>query len=1270
MAKTGVLDYQRYLNTLQTLNDLGQTFPSNQQTYNFSVVGGTTSSWTATISWETLILDKVTYSSKETGYVPNVDSSQIVGYFDGGTGTQYTTGVISLPANMYTGPMLPGGDFNVPLTVVHLSWFNGITRYAQQIGFIQNWEPGVEIGDPAQDFDYHPVYGLESTLTLAGPSAIVYGDDLVLTATTDMGIDLGVNKTRVRFYRSSTGTDVVIGTAYFTGTVATLVLPTNPNLPINVYDIYAISQPRNPYNSATSNHLSLRVEAGVPLLVNTSTFTPSQTYYYPGQIVNYRLGVKPDPAFTATGIAVSNPISIKLVDQFTPYTETNILNANFVQGQTNTNFTVQSSMIDTARTYSQTHWSITTSTQTTSSYTATLFVYNTETVTSTWGYQTIGRYMGGTTSTSINVGTSTTVTVIGQPFPLTITQSSTNTFVTEEFIVTVNNPNVAYYNSITIYAQKGATIEALSTSSHSGTSTFTASVYISSSTGTWTLYASYPGDVGLSLINANLASTSNSLNHVIRNGNELLPKPVLTFYRTTSSDILIVTANTSTTLTNIVSFYEGTTLLGTGTWVRNSGTVYRAISEMKTYKTSGFARNFEAMKNLQASVIVNNSFRQYDGAAYVELDPYVYPYHALMPVRWKDTNQPSGTALLDQGFLPIPDAPPTYTNYLKMTSNGMNNSYITPVGWASPGYDPNNTIPGGDANYWGSRNNMTVVNQQQGGAPSPKFPNKFHLFKYYDGTNYNLNAVTGTNISAIADPITFGSWGANDISRVDKIGDSRGYNVMAIEVSSTPRPLLNTPSGYTERVAFPNPRTGVSDNYVDLVEFIGTATWQTAYYEEAVWPSNGGQKTIQAWLYRFTPEIPQGNTDFTTFYPIQTAFQRAPNGEIYRQSLNDAWINYGSKQFTNSESNLFNDWYTAVTNPLGTTITSQAGSYGASNTQTVTLTLPRNTITNLANVHAVWTGTQNLSVEYGKFYGFDIYISTATTNMTLDAYTINSNNQYFGNPVLDIARDANAIRLVASVNFDTQPTEAAEMTGSVVFFEEGTNRKFGVSTLTNQVATLDVYASTLYNGVGSRGIHIQSRFTSTNATIASTASTVTKSVIAYSDNYFGGSLPFDMQYVSVTPGTTSTYTLYKAYQTPSGKTQTSMYGSIRVRVPFFANTTGQGTLYFQTMFSENSTGTYSTPVALPIVNYYWPDPPYGSLRLDRVSSNKISATRDNRGDYSGYDITLFFWNQGIPNSMGGANIKVTITTTSTSAAAIPTSAQVGFQNFLSFQYLA
>jgi hypothetical protein len=814
MAQTGILDYQRYLNTLQTLNRLGQTFPSNQQTYNFSVAGGVTNQWTATISWETLILDQVSYSSKASGYVPNVDSSQVVGYFEGSTSTQYSTGVISIPARMYTGPMLPGGNYNVPLTVVHLSWTNGTSTYAEQIGFIQNWEPGVEIGDPTLDFNFFPVYSIPSTLTLTGEAGIVYGDNLTLVATTDMAIDLGVDQTRVRFYRVSTGTDVVLGNAYFTGTVATLVLPTNPSLPIGTYNIYAASQPRGVYRGATSNTINVLVESGVPLIITTSTFTPSLANYFPNHIVNYRLGVIPNPAFTASGVVVSNPVAIKLVNAFTPFTETTILSANFVAGQTNTNFTVQSSMIDVARTYPQTTSTITTSTQNSTQYTATLFVSNTLTVVSNWGYQTAGRYRAGSTSTAISVGTSTSVTVTGQAFPLTITQSSGNTYYDEGFSITVGTTTATYYTNISIVATRGTSTTVLFTGNNSGTSTFNVNNIIIATTGTYTITASYPGDLGSSLINANLASTSNTLTHIIRLGQDLLPTPIVTTQRTTSSDIIRITASTSTTLTNTLTYFYSVSNLGTSSWVRTFTTVattvttilYPGLRTWSSYLNGGLIRNWD--------------FNIYDEAG-----------------RYRVTPSPYGWC-------------------------------TTTTNWATPTYS----------------------------AFTPLKINSSRLFKYYDGSNYDLTKVTATNFTEVLDPLVEGTtwtttfvtsgggpgtgdpnikWNYYDIYKIDTLGDTRGYNVIGLDASvytgrtdmteGDPvrlyfkvKPYRSGATGITYVDDPTAPTSGstrqVITRYIDLVEYIGEITWNRI--------QTASPPPITVKLFKFTPTIPQTTREY------------------------------------------------------------------------------------------------------------------------------------------------------------------------------------------------------------------------------------------------------------------------------------------------------------------------------------------------------------------------------------------------------------------------
>ena len=1143
MAQTGILDYQRYLNTLQTLNDLGQTFPTNKQTYNFSVTGSTTASWTATVSWETLILDKVSYSSKASGYVPNVDNSQVIGYFEGGTTTQYSTGVISIPANMYTGPILPGGDFNVPLTVVHLQWFNGTTTYAQQIGFIQNWEPGVEIGDPTLDFYYFPVYSIPSTLTLTGDTGIVYGDNLTLTATTDMNIDLGVNQTRVRFYRESTGTNIVLGTAYFTGTVATLVVPTNPDLPIGTYNIYASSQPRGVYRGATSNTLTVRVEAGVPLIVTTSTFTPSQAYYYPGHTVNYRLGVIADPAFTATGIAISNPISIKLVNAFTPFTETNILSGNFVNGQTTTNFTVQSSMIDVARQYPQTNYNITTSTQNSTQYTATVFVYNAETISSSWGYQTAGRYRAGSTSTSVNVGTSTIVTVTGQAFPLTITQSSGNTYYDEAFSITVGTNTATYYTNISIVANNGSTSTTLYSGNNSGTSSFTVNNLVISTTGTWTITASYPGDLGSSLVNANLPSTSNTLTHIVRLGQDLLPTPIVTTERTASADIIRITASTSTTLTNTLTYFYGLTNLGTSSWVRSYTTVattvttilYPGLRTWSSYLNGGMIRNWD--------------FNIYNEVG-----------------RYRTT--------------------PSQFGWCTTTTN-----------WTPP-VDPKFT---------------------------PLKINSCRLFKYYDGSNYDLSKVTGTNYNEVLDPLVEGTtWNIDldDISlntnyrtysynvyKIDTLGDTRGYNVIGLDARTYTgrtdmtdadpvrlyfkvKPYKSAATGYTyvDDPTAPTtygPIRQLKTRYIDLVEYIGEITWTR--YQTA-----DPDKSITVKLFKFTPTIPQTTREYksnvngvtaeldlpdaittSTFVNIHAdpgrnhvpyqltppqkwiwelhsstnrsqwrgSFSRnLPDGNLsdaQREGMKfgyaatggpggdfeyDSYVNWGKKQWGPLQGwyrpgnpgyaqweldDFYNEWYATfgVAQPItdwrymrvnqdwynqaeiwydnaGVTTTTTY-TYIPQDIQIGTLTLPPNTLPDAAGVHVSWPGTLGLPVEYGRYNSFDIYTLTDPTVVAITATNISVFSANSGETSLS------QVEYVTNKVYPTNPVKlTAKIQGSQYQFDGGAAINTGTVQFINQTTGAVITSTNITNSLATVYLYANNLTTATVSTTATTGVSV------------------------------------------------------------------------------------------------------------------------------------------------------------------------------------
>ena len=1275
---TGILDYKRYLNTLQTLNDLGQTFPSNQQTYNFSVAGGATAAWTCTISWETLILDRVSYSSQATGYIPNVDNSQIVGYYEGSTSTQVSSGIISLPRNMYTGPILPGGDYHVPLTVVHLQWFDGVTTYAQQIGFIQNWEPGVEIGDPTSGFDYHPVYGLPSNLTLAGVGGLIYGDDLILAATTDIPLDMGTH-TLVKFYKKvSGGPDVLIGTSYFVDHTATLVLPTIDNFPIGQYDFYAISSTYKNYLHATSNDFHVRIETGIPLIVGTSTFVPAKAYYFPGDTVTYNLGVSPDPVFTASGIAISNTVTISLINGFDPYTQYVQATTNFVNGQTSNLLTINSSMITVDRFNPESHWSISGSQidNVNGIYTATLFFYNTETVYSAWDSQYVGKYAAGSTSATIHVANTSVITVVADPFPISIAQNNTNTYLTEEFIVTVNTPNVAYYNTVTIYAQKGASTEVLHTANHSGTSSFTASVYINSTTGTWTIYASYPGDLGLSLVNANLASTSNSVSHVIRDGYELKPTPILNFYRTPTNDILEVTANTSTTLTNVVSFYEGTTLLGTASWVREDGIFFYPTDARNTHYSSGFARNFDVLQTRQTNVTVNKpgfstpQLREYNGVTERYPDSSVGEAAGNLGYRattWVDSYIPLYGAQNDQLLTCWnPNYSPPYWPAAGVTAKRINwNSCPTSIGWASPISSTSTyTDPNGDP--WALNPNMKTLNQVEGGAPAGKFPNKYTLFKYYDGTNYDLAAVTGTDVYAVADSIQFGNWanGATGyhVAKTDTIGDSRGYNVIGIDATtSAHRPLSNTPSGYTEKLYFDtsevDPQTGaIKEASIDLVEFIGTITWQTQYNESGVWPDVANRKTYTAWLYKFTPEIPQSVgygtlSEGGTQYPFSEALGRAGRAGLDLTYTNQLWVNYAKKNFPTLDQQA---WFRTFTNAAGSRTYTQVGAYGPSNTQTATLILPRNTISTVSNVHAVWTGTQNLSVEYGKFYGFNIYVTPSPTATILEPVKALKNTGVLGNSVL-ILGDANAVRLIADVDFTSNTKPNAEIDGTVVFYDAGTNYEFGSVTLTNKVATLDLYASQL-SPLTRKSVSIKARFTGT--TVASSTSSIQTIVSEYKD----------FTYVAAIAGSTSTWTSAsivnygKNYDPNNFPVETYMIGSIAVNIPWLETGTGKGNFYFEYYYSTYDGGTWSADIPLPMN----PSTYNGYGILFQETTNRFRIERRNTGDQSFLELSMSMYDKLISNTTDQYRVSIKYWI---SNATIPIKSQIGFHTYTNYRYV-
>lgn len=999
----GVLNYKRYLNTLQAITDWGNTFPTTQETYVFSVEGGVTSSWTATIQWQTLLVDQIVWDRNQQ---PTFNNSQVIGYFESsaGTSTQYSTGVISIPANMYTGPILPTSDQYVPVTIVNLSWTDGTETYEHQLGLIQNWEPGVIIGNPYDSDDFEPVDPLASTLTLSVDTPAIYGDPFSVTAESDLPIEIGDTAVCSFYATSSTGATFLLTTSTFNGLVASKSIIAGPPLTATNYVVYAEFGGKRQYGRTTSNTATLEVVPGIPLVAVNELFTPSQSYYYPGNTFNYRLTVDAATGFTAT-TTIANTVTINIVNQFPPNSSSTGFTGIFADGVATATFTVTNTMIDTGLIHTGTQYTLLSYTNNTATFTASIFVSNTSTIDSQWLSYRPGKYAAGSHERSVNVATTISKTLSINSFPISIAQAYTATLYGETLplpVVTVSTP---YFNNVSIYAVSVAaptTHVLLNASNNSGTSTYTVNT-TALTTGTWTIYASYPGDLGSNVFYVNAASTSNNLTHVVKAGNTL--DAVLTWTRTPSYDVLTVRATTSTTLTNTVSFLNGVSVLGTSTWSRQGYTVTNQIADFQ----GGAVRIAKAANNWSSLFDANT------GNTYV-----------------------NSLGIYGKGW---PSNAQTTTNYVVATTS------------------------------------IGQLNERN--------PNAWRTWKYYDGTNYNLSAVTGTDFTALLDPITTGTIWTKEVGpdlqsnvlfgrtvdgregylytdtripliniyKTDEIGDYRGYNVIAIDADSgiDRPPVENGPIRLTwnynpVRTTGPNNPAYTGTNYIDLVEYIGFVQWQKPIENSAQAAGTEPRTTVRAWLFRFTPEVRQSpDLLFRRLNPLDEAYQQLldpslpqairipdpnspgfnptgyrwtqfPVGSFYNAngSVPSAanwvgtedvrtWNIYGKKTWPslnptdpaeNAYAQFCQQWYWMNTSDPDSTLPrnnqpyqnpftiSVSSEYQSSSTfittgdvQTAVLYLAAGTITTSTDIHATWPGTISLPAQYGKFEPFDVYVS-------------------------------------------------------------------------------------------------------------------------------------------------------------------------------------------------------------------------------------------------------------------------------------------------------
>lgn len=269
----GIFNQTRYLNLLYTIKDIVEHFPIEQFpiTYEFGTSGA--DGWTGNVTYQTLILDKMRYNIANE---PDFSQTTIIGYYPEGEYTGLVAPNLILPANMYTGPIIPDSFENVPVTVVAFEFTKGTEKFSKQILLIENWTIGVEIGDPRNHPDFSPVDGLPSTLLLtANKNTILVGDDIILTAESDIpeGEPLSTSA-RIKFYKNTgPSTNILLGSLPVVNRRASISV--SPNLlPVGTSTFFATFAGSNRYGFVESNFLNIDSIVGFPLSVNL-TLTPT-----------------------------------------------------------------------------------------------------------------------------------------------------------------------------------------------------------------------------------------------------------------------------------------------------------------------------------------------------------------------------------------------------------------------------------------------------------------------------------------------------------------------------------------------------------------------------------------------------------------------------------------------------------------------------------------------------------------------------------------------------------------------------------------------------------------------------------------------------------------------------------------------------------------------------------------------------------------------------------------------------------------------------------
>jgi len=270
---SGVLDWSRYLNLFYTVKDIREHFPLEQEhiVYDFNGLGA--DGWTGSLNWQTLIIDRMRYDIFNN---PKFDESTVIGYYPEGSLTGLTPPQLVLPAGMYTGPIIPDSFENVPITVVSFDFEKGTEKFSLQLLLIENWQIGIELGDPRDNADFSPVDGLDSTLLIfKDKNTVLVGDTITLSTESDIPETepLPPNPV-VKFYRR-TGpvSQVFLGSAPFINRRSSFTFNSSV-VPVSTASFFATFAGTRRYRFERSADIQVDVISGYPLDVNLK-LTPS-----------------------------------------------------------------------------------------------------------------------------------------------------------------------------------------------------------------------------------------------------------------------------------------------------------------------------------------------------------------------------------------------------------------------------------------------------------------------------------------------------------------------------------------------------------------------------------------------------------------------------------------------------------------------------------------------------------------------------------------------------------------------------------------------------------------------------------------------------------------------------------------------------------------------------------------------------------------------------------------------------------------------------------